>query len=48
MKARTTQAHNELKNAKRTKTESMTALGKEMSKHDSKIHVLEEKHQSIK
>ena len=34
MKARTTQAHNELKNAKTAKTEFMTALGKEMNKHD--------------
>ena len=40
--------NNELKNAKRAKTESMTAHGKEMKKHDSKIHALEEELWSIK
>ena len=40
--------NNKLKNTKRSKTESMTAHGKEMNKHDSKIHALEEKLRSLK
>ena len=40
--------NNDLKNAIRAKTESMTADGKEMDKHDSKIHALEEKLRNIK
>ena len=43
MKARTTQLNRELKNAKRAKTESMTAHGTEMNKHDSKTRALKEK-----
>ena len=38
----------ELKNAKRAKTESMTAHGTEMNKHDSETRALKEKLWSIK